>query len=136
MSAGTTTNLCTCVYPFFSYPGKCCKCNLSVRYAEEMRIMATNIPYRFYLNGDLTWAQHEVLAEKIDHIVFATYNYMKSRFAMVGETSLLCFFQESILGQVRALFRNQHNLELLEGDETAFRMFKLQEKMSQLSIDA
>jgi hypothetical protein len=118
---------CHCVFPQISYPGKCEKCQLSHEEAERMRIKATEIPFRFWSKGDISWRQQEKLAERIDVIVWETFRSLRSRETNLGELSVLCYFQESILRQVRNLMYERHHLLLEWQDENVFKTIDTEE---------
>ena len=92
-----------------------------------MRIKATEIPFRFWSKGDISWRQQEKLAERIDVIVWETFRSLRSRETNLGELSVLCYFQESILRQVRNLMYERHHLLLEWQDENVFKTIDTEE---------
>jgi hypothetical protein len=55
------------------YPGNCKKCYLTHFDAQQMVIKASQIPYRYFAAGKITWNQHEHLAEQIDKLVWQLF---------------------------------------------------------------
>jgi hypothetical protein len=53
----------------------------------------------------------------------------------VGEKSLLCFFQETILKQVKEVMQQWHGLQLLPQDESIFSKINVAELMTQLKLN-
>lgn len=124
---------CRCVFPFIKHPGKCSKCELSHYDAERMRLRAIEIPFRFFAAGDISWQQQEHLVESIDRIVWSTFNQLKH--TVIGERSLLTYFQESILEQVSELLQQRHGLQLLPQDEANYKSEDICDLMSQLKLN-
>ena len=85
-----------------------------------------DIPYRFFAKGLISWQQHEKLVESIDSIVWKTYRFFKSRETTLGEKTVLCYFQESLIKQVRKLM-DEHHLSLEPQDEKVFKMIDTEE---------
>jgi hypothetical protein len=115
---------CHCLFPnlLFVDHAKCVKCELPHYEVERMRIRATEIPFRFYSACQISWHEQESLAQSIDRIVWSTYNDMRKYTTLnVGQQSMLGYFQESILRQVRELMRVRHDLQLLPQDENIFK---------------
>jgi hypothetical protein len=96
-----------------------------------MRLRAIEIPFRFFAAGDISWQQQEHLVESIDRIVWSTFNQLKH--TVIGEKSLLTYFQESILDQVSELLQQRHGLQLLPQDEANYKSEDICNLMSQLS---
>jgi hypothetical protein len=116
----TAASACRCVFPSIAYPGKCVKCSLSHYDTERIRIRATEIPFRFFSAGEISWQQHESLVESIDRIVWTTFNKIRDN-AFVGQQTVLAYFQESILRQVEELLQQRHGLQLQQQDKEIFQ---------------
>ena len=82
-----------------------------------------DIPYRFFSKGDITWKEQENLAERIDVIVWDAFRSIrdKDKKTNLGEKSVLCYFQETILTKVRNLMFERHHLLLEAQDEDIFK---------------
>jgi hypothetical protein len=119
---------CRCLFANFLFTDyvKCVKCELPHYEADLMRIRAIEIPFRFYATGQISWHEQEKLAQSIDRIVWSTYNTLRKHGTfsvsnIMGQQSVLCYFQESILRQVRELMHVKHDLQLLPQDENIFK---------------
>lgn len=114
---------CQCSFPVINHPGKCGRCQLSHEEAARMRIRAMDIPYRFFSKGDITWKEQENLAERIDVIVWDAFRSIrdKDKKTNLGEKSVLCYFQETILTKVRNLMFERHHLLLDAQDEKIYK---------------
>jgi hypothetical protein len=80
-----------------------------------------DIPYRFFSKGDITWKEQEKLAEHIDVIVWDAFRSIRDKKTNLGEKSVLCYFQETILRKVRNLMFERHHLLLEAQDEDVFK---------------
>jgi hypothetical protein len=129
-----TTPCCRCVPPAIVYPGKCVKCHLSHYDAQRIQIRATEIPFHFFSLGKISWQQHETLVGDIDRIVWATFNRIKNS-ATLREQSVLCYFEQAILRQVKNLLQQRHNLQLEQQDENVFIKIDPAELLQQLKLD-
>lgn len=111
---------CNCLFPWLVFPGDCLKCNLTHEDADRLRINAVQLPFRFYSCGEISWQEYELLREQIDLVVEKIY----SRFGMgiLGEWSVLFYYQESIWAEVRELMQAQHGINLDEGDARRFKI--------------
>lgn len=127
------TRLCHCLFPNIVYPGACVKCNLTHQDAELIRIRAADIPFRFYALGDLTWPQYENLREQIDDLVYTVFN--RFRHTILGENSVLHYFQATIFEEVSNLMFLQHRLTLSEQDEQIFKILAAGEALAQSNTD-
>jgi len=124
---------CRCLFPAIVFPGECVKCELTHLHAEKIRITATQIPFRYYSAGKLSWQQYEDLREQIDELVLDTFTGL--RHSVLGEKSTLCYFQETIFGEVEELMLRKHNLALDAQDEQLFKVIDVTELLPQFKRD-
>lgn len=114
---------CHCLFPALIFPGDCSKCGLTHYGADRMRIQAAQIPYPFYACGKISWQQLENLREQIDCLVERVYSDFRS--GILGEWSVLYYYQESILAEVKNLLLNQHDITLEREDEQRFKIINV-----------
>lgn len=116
--------VCRCLFASIVYPGICLKCSLVHENAERLKIRATEIPFRFYTSGELTWHEFEDLQEKISRHVWHVFRTLRHN--VLGEHSLLRYFQERIYKRVYDLLLQQHGILLQEEDEKHFKVYQSQ----------
>lgn len=127
----STRELCVCAYPQIVYPGHCFKCKRVHFHAERLRIQACAIPYRFMCAGKLSFKWHEILVRDIDNYVWITLDCLHP--TVLGEKSILYFYQETILKKVREWLWGGHRIALEQQDEDRFKILELEDVMPQLS---
>ena len=132
MSARVTSRFCDCIFPSITHPGTCGKCKISHYDAQRICLRAVDIPYRFFANCELTYKQYERLRENIECITYATMKKLNTALTLIGEKSLLCYFQESILTEVADLLYQRHGLKMTQQDVNIFEGIDICEMMSKL----
>jgi len=122
---------CVCLFPHIVFPGECIKCELTHLHAERIRIQATQIPFRHFSAGKISWQQHERLTQEIEDIVWRTFNSLRD--SVLGERSVLGYFQETIYEEVEQLLLEEHDIVLDEQDERLFRVIDLADLLPQFT---